>query len=201
MSRPEQSGNNGDDLATLKRIFGQLDYHVGVLEPETAQRMREQAKGPPEGWMTPDDTARTKIFRVRKHKIGVLVFPLCTDNTDYSGIAALAEKLREETSLLIGLSPWGANREKEFLQQRPGAVDVLLGSGSGPSFKAKFPNSGKTLWIRAYSEGKAIHRIDIADLGPRNKQKTWIPGKNCSVRLIMLEQSIPRNPSILEILR
>jgi len=200
MSRPGQDVS-ADKWSTLKRAFEALGYDLGVLTPETARRMREKADGIPRGWLAQQDRTRSRVLRSGNQTIGVLVFPTERGENGYSEIAATARKMSSKTSLLIGLSPWGARKEKDFLRQRPEAVDILLGSGPGPSFKAKTPDSGKTLWVRAYSEGKAVHRIDLAHLEPQNPKRSWVPGENVSIRLIMLRQHIREHPSLREIIR
>lgn len=201
MTRPGQSPGSPEKFTRLKRIFEALDYDLGVLDANVARNMREKGSGPPRGWMTVESRAHSKIFPVNGFKIGFLVFPPSPDEPDFSRITALARKMGSNLSLLIGVSPWGAAKERDFLRERPGAVDILLGSGSGPSFKAKYPGSGQTIWVRPYPEGKAIHRISIASLKPRDIESPWKPGKDCDIRLIMLEEDIPQNPSIKEIIR
>lgn len=200
MTRPGQPGGSPEKFTRLKQVFESLDYDLGVLDADVARHMREKGDGPPQGWMSVESQAHSKVFPVNGFKIGFLVFPPSPDEHDLSRITALAQKMGSNLSLLIGISPWGAAKEREFLREKPEAVDILLGSGSGPSFKAKYPGSGQTIWVRPYPEGKAIHRISIASLKPRNLESSWKPGENCNIRLIMLKEGIPQNPSIKEII-
>ncbi len=201
MTRPGQPGGSPEKLGTLKRVFEALDYDLGVLDSNVSRHMREQGDGIPRGWMSVGDQAHSKVFPVNGFKVGFLVFPPAPERPDFSRITALAQKMGSNISLLVGISPWGAAKEREFLRERPLAVDILLGSGSGPAFKAKFPGSGRTIWVRPYPEGKAVHRISVTSLEPRDLEKPWKPGENCNIRLIMLEESIPRNSNIKEIMR
>jgi hypothetical protein len=201
MTRPERPSGSPGSFTQLKRIFETLDYDLGVLDADVARHMRETGDGPPQGWMSVASQAHCKIFPVNGSKVGFLVFPPSPDQPDFSRITALAQKMGSNLSLLVGISPWGAGKERKFLRETPGALDILLGGGPGPSFKAKYPGAGRTIWIRPYSEGKAIHSIRLSGLDSRAPQEPWKPRKNCTIRLIMLKESISQKPSIEEIIR
>lgn len=201
MTRPEHLDATRGEFETLRRIFQALDYDLGVLHKKLASRMRAKGVALPRGWMSPHSKIHTKVFQLGERRIGFLVFPpRPEDNATFPRIRELARKMGPDLSLLIGLSPWGAKREKDFLRKLPHAVDILLGGGSGPPFKAKYPNAGKTLWVRPYPEGKTIHSISLS--GPNaHEQDPRDTAENLNIRLILLDESIPRNPSIKEIMR
>jgi hypothetical protein len=163
--------------------------------------MREKGVAPPKGWMSLDHKPHSKVFQVGESRIGILVFPPRPQNPgDYSRISELARTMGSDVSLLIGMSPWGANQEQKFLRKRPEAVDILLGGGSGPPFKAKYPGSGETLWIRPYTEGKAVHSVSIPSLSAPGLGSAD-PNNALDIRLLMLKDDIPQKPNIKEIIR
>ena len=202
MTRPGHKNASPKDFNTLARTFEALDYDLGVLDGEVARKMREKASGPPQGWMSLDNRIHSKVFPVGEVKIGFLIFPpRPKKEAGFSRIAELARKMGSNLSLLIGLSPWGISKEKKFLQKMPEAVDILLGSGPGPSFQEKYMDSASTLWVRPYPEGKALHRIRLTDLRSKERQHgPWKPEDNCDVQNILLQESIPEKPSIKEII-
>ena len=201
MTRPGQPSASRGEFETLRRTFQALDYDLGAQTAQVTRNMREKGLAPPQGWMSQDSKLQSRVFQVGETRIGVLVFPPQPENPgDFSHIAELARKMGDEVSLLLGMSPWGANREREFLRQRPGVLDILLGGGSGPSFKAKYPGSGETLWIRPYTEGKAVHSISLASPSAQG-HSSLDPQKALDIQLLMLKDDIPRNPNIKEIIR
>ena len=202
MLRPGQDSASAKDLATLQKVFRTLDYDLAVARSSTAKQLRAADLELPSGWMSLEQEIHSRVFSIGKAKVGFMVFPpLQEEDPDFSSIASLSRKMGSGLSLLVGVSPWGASLEKEFLQSRPDAVDILLGSGSGPSFKEKYPASGKTLWIRPYPQGKAVQRIHLPSLGREALQESRKPGENCFVQLIALDGNIPKNPSIKELMQ
>ncbi len=201
MTRPGQPSASREEFETLRRTFQALDYDLGVQAAQVTHTMREKGVAPPQGWMSLDHKLQSKVFQVGESRIGILVFPpRPQDPGDYSRISELARTMGADVSLLIGMSPWGANQEQQFLRKRPEAVDILLGGGSGPSFKAKYPGSGETLWIRPYTEGKAVHSISIPSLSAQGIGLAD-PNNALDIRLLMLKDDIPREPNIKEIIR
>lgn len=202
ITRPNHKDASPGDFKTLARIYEALEYDLGVLMAEVARKMREKGSGPPQGWMSLDNRIHSKVFPVGELKIGFIIFPPRPGKeAGFSRIAELARKMGSNLSLLIGLSPWGISKERKFLQKMPEAVDILLGSGSGPSFKEKYMDSGNTLWVRPYPEGKALHRIRLTNLRSQEKrQDPWKPRDNCHLQLVLMKESIPEKPSIKEII-
>jgi hypothetical protein len=201
MTRPGHPSASREEFETLRRTFQALGYDLGAQAAQVTRNMREKGVAPPQGWMSLDHKPHSKVFLVGDSRIGVLVFPPRPKNPgDFSRITERARTMEDNVSLLIGMSPWGANQEQKFLRQSPEAVDILLGGGSGPSFKEKYPGSGETLWIRPYIEGKAVYSVSIASLGTQGIGSAD-PNNALDIQLLMLKDDIPRKPNIKEIIR
>lgn len=201
MTRPGHPSTSREKFETLRRTFQALDYDLGAQTAQVTRNMRDKGVAPPQGWMSLDNKLHSKMFQVGDSRIGVLVFPPRPQNPgDYSRISEFARTMGSDVSLLIGMSPWGANQEQKFLRKRPEAVDILLGGGSGPGFKEKYPGSGETVWIRPYTEGKAVHSISIPSSNAQG-HGSIAPKKALDIQLLTLNNDIPRKPNIKEIIR
>lgn len=176
-----------------------MAYDLGILAP---QETATQADSPPEPWHRVTDQPQTVVLEKNDIRLGVVIFPARpeTPQRAFQETASRAQRLHQTCDLVLGVSSWGKQLEHDFLVQAPGAVDILQGSGSGGPLPFRLPNDRKTVWVRPYSEGKTVQRLDILDL-PRDTPTTWNKGRNIALRLVSLNEDMPENAAVAQTLR
>ena len=148
-----------------------------------------------------DAATAGKVLAVAGKSVGLVLFPMLRDVSapvpeklmDVTAKAAAA--LRGKVALVVGVSPWGALDEEAFINSRPGAVDVLLGSGGGSGFPARTSKDGKTLWTRAYIKGKTVNRLDLFAL-PGARDFTWKTEGAYKAQVTPLDTAYPQDQAI-----
>lgn len=196
LSRPRRGLQQVEPTRRLCRIFSRLSYELGVLSPDEAAFLEANRIDPPQGWLVASKHPKAKVFSLASKKIAVLVFPYSSSGeAGRDEVLKLAEKLRPETDLLIGLSPWGIHRERAFLSNGQNVLDIFLGGGPGPGFKSKFVQGGTTLWVRPYGRGKVVFSIRIHDW-PSRPKTAWRPGQTVDTDIILLKKNIPEDEAI-----
>jgi hypothetical protein len=108
-------------------------------------------------------------------------------------VRKLVQEADEDSSLVVAVSPWGAQGERYFLESGPGPVDILLGAGPGPGLNGMLQNNGQTLWFRAYDEGKGVTLIDIKNLPSGSG---WKQGRDIVFKTVPLKENIREAPEI-----
>jgi hypothetical protein len=103
-------------------------------------------------------------------------------------------------ALIVGISSWGRENERLFVENHEGSCDILLGSGPGPGLIAAFSTHAKTLWTRAYSKGRTVTKIEIREFPSSDVSLTWNTGRNISAQLVLLGKKIQENPAMNTIL-
>lgn len=202
-----KSGMDSSDLAqALSRIYDRDGYDVGFMVPGEEEWLNDRGASVPEGWVTASDRVGQRIFDKDGVSVGVVFFPklLKGSRTPTSmqmrAVARKAESLAERCDLVVGLSPWGGQAEQDLLKDFAPPIHLLLGSGPGPGLAGRFSDDEKTLWVRAYRRGKALHRIRVRALPTRDADWKWIKDGNVSVSLEVLNQDVQEDPETRTIL-
>ncbi len=188
-------------LAGLAKAFSLMSYSAGFVAPNEAQALQNANATLPQGFVVASENAQTKIVTTKDFTTGIVFFPMLSPRTTKASsdaiqsVAKAARELRaQNVDLIVGLSPWGAQIEREYLDAGNRDVDVLLGSGQGFGFNARPMSGSHVLWARGFSKGKVMDSIEILQV-PSNKE-TWKPRKNFNAQAIRLEDSIPGDPKI-----
>ena len=201
-------------VTTFHRTFGHLGYDLGVLTGGEAAQLKTVLSGPeadnpiPPGWMQFSDQAQTKIFTHHGLRLGFIILPHTpgpqgqntSGNGQMPGLEEAIRSLKSSCDLSIGLSPWGWQKEKEFLESGSPVPDILLGSGSGPAILGKLANNAHTVWLRPYSQGRALNAISIPDPQAKDWVNGWRIEKNIHLEFLVLDDRVPSDPDIQELL-
>nr|WP_144301617.1 hypothetical protein [Oceanidesulfovibrio indonesiensis] len=115
-------------------------------------------------------------------------------------ILKAAQTARQDATIVIGLSLWGAAYEESFLQRNPDALDILLGSGPGRGFSGRQNAPGQTIWVRPYTKGATVAMIDILIL-PGAEGGHWALGMDVMAASHSLYDSIPSSLTVLELMQ
>jgi hypothetical protein len=190
----------------LVKAFDLLNYELGVLQPKEKVLLQNKEAGLPQNWLTAGAKPLSRILEFQGHKVGLLVLPTIdaldkeSPQTSFQLVNKQAEYLKSRVNLLIGLSQWGSNLERKYLQSSPPLFDIFLGSGPGPGFAGKYRQQDNTLWVRPYDEGKSVSIIKISKWPKKETKHKWTPYKEIKTGLAKLSDDMPRDPKVASVL-
>lgn len=192
----------------LAKAYEALAYDAGAVSPAESAKLASLGAAPPSGWVTLDPKEPKAVtLDVPGGKIGVVYFPEAkTPGDDPSeqqiqAIARIIKELRPSVRMVIGVSPWGAQAEGDYLDKHKPDLDILLGAGtSAGGFKAKPSTGGRTLWAHTYTKGKAIYTIDVL-AWPGAKGFKWELGTNFTSQAVALDESFAPAPAMEQLLQ
>lgn len=178
-----------------------LGYDAGALNPEEAAYLEKAGAALPDRFTILGPQPKTEIVRVGALPVGIVFFPPSPDPRDVTpaalgdAVAGAALGLRDRVKLVIGISGWGMPDEETFLAAHPGALDLLLGSGPYAGTAGRPAPGGKTLWSRAYTQGKTVNRLDILAL-PGAPDFAWKQDANFKALIFSLDETYPADPAV-----
>lgn len=139
-------------------------------------------------------------------KVGVILLPSLapgTTSVPHSLVQQMenaVQKLRSTTKLVVVMSSWGYMLEQELLKAQGPMPDILLGSGPGIGLVGTLAAEGKTAWIRSFSQGKSILRIEVLAWPDHRSTFKWTEEKNIRMNLYGLTDQYQENPQLLTLM-
>jgi hypothetical protein len=191
-----------DSAKALAAAFSHLPYDLGYALPAESRWLQENGAALPRYFVQANERPAFEVRQVGPIKVGLLLFPTIDPDLRTSpqvtaqAVADKALALRERSDIVIGISPWGALAEEEFLKSRGHTVDILLGSGPGPGFLARPMAQDKVLWVRPYAQGKTVNQVVVKSLPQRTPDWRWVKDQNAAVLLQSLTESITNDPDM-----
>lgn len=189
-------------LARMAQAYGLLGYDAGLLfETEKSALEAIQAVVPP-GFVAPRAPG-TSLMRVADRTVGLVFLPDTNGKTPTSAlmtqVVETAASLVGKADLIVGLSSWGIDAEQLLLGRADGAFHILIGGGSGRGFVGMPMAFGKTLWVRPYSDGKGVGRIDAFSWPEPGKVDVWIKS-SLRFDVLPLRDDLPDDPTVAALL-
>lgn len=192
------------NVRAVAQALGLIDYTAGTLTRAEAKALHDAGGPLPGGFAVAGPEPATTTLTVAGLAIGLVRFPDAPASREPMP-AALAEAtakaaaaLRSKVKLVVGLSGWGSRPEAAFLNDHPGAVDVLLGSGPGGGLTACTTGGGRTLWMRTFYQGKTVNRLDLFAL-PQGQNFVWNPKEDFRSEIVSLDDQYPSAPDIAKL--
>lgn len=115
-----------------------------------------------------------------------------------------ARRLGSQVHLLIGVSPWGSDAEREFLPQAEGLFHLLLGGGPGPSFafagSERVSPAPRLIWSRPNPEGRSVTLIKLYEWPQGGSWADWRPEISFESVQMHLTPAIPEDPEVVRLL-
>ncbi|MEW5773164.1 MAG: hypothetical protein AB1916_06525 [Thermodesulfobacteriota bacterium] len=191
-----------DAAKALAAAFVRLPYDLGYALPAESRWLADHGAALPPYFRVAGERPVSEVRQVGGVRVGLLLFPALAPSLVKApqaiakAVADSALNLRERSDIVVGVSPWGASAETDFLETRGHTVDVLLGSGPGPGFPARPMAGDKVLWVRSYSQGKALVQVVIKTLPSRTPEWRWVREQNAVVLLQSLNESITNDPGM-----
>jgi len=200
---PSESGDAPPDpkeLPALAKAYGMLGYSAGYLGAAEGKALSEAHASLPPGFLVAGEAPQKAVYTVGGNKIGVVFFPELgraakPSDAMTQAIEREAASLRGEVKLVIGISPWGSDAERYYLEHAKPSVDVLLGGGPGIGLTARPDASGKILWMRCFSKGKTLDTLDLM-AWPGGADFKWMDKGNYAFQIISLGDDFAAAPEI-----
>ena len=187
------------------RAYGLMEYDLICLTAEEAGRLEGSGAEYLQDTLVFGKKPETRIITKGNVALGLVIFPDMgnpmaePDKKAFDEVLATARALRGETDLVVGVSSLGEPLEQRFLEDYPGAVDVLLGSGFGSGSGLSVRDSG-TLWVRPEFNGWSVQAIRML-AAPKAGVAGWQEGENYDFESIRLDEGIGQNPAIAALMR
>jgi hypothetical protein len=194
------------NLKALVAGYEYLGYDLGAYTPEEAQWLASNAAAPPPGWIAFGEKPQTRVLEKGGARIGVVLFPVApAENREISprtlrSIRDAANELRDTVDLLVGLCPWGIEREEAFLSDGAAVFDIVFGSGSGRGVQTKLFFNGATLLVHPYPKGEVINVVTIKRFPDRKSRWRWHFNDNVASDIMVLRKDVASDMEMYGIL-
>lgn len=187
-------------VANLKKAYELLGYDIFLLSPTDATVLRTTKVPAPKGWQSPLEAPGLVVRDVPGGRLAFVLFP-DTGSPDPAmdeELIRYARKLRDEGryNLIVGVSTWGAARERDFIEQHDPVFDIVLGSGLGPGYAGLYLKDNKVLWVRAFTKGKSVLSVAMPVLPPAGGKVVWAPETSVKTFSAPLGDGLAADPEI-----
>ncbi len=193
-------------LEFMAKAYDLLHNDLVFVSPFERALVAKAGLQPRKGWHG-SDMLEMHVLGAEATQVGVLLLPPLPEGGPLPPalirqIADAVRTLRAKTRLVVALSPWGYVREQEFLKADGPMPDLLLGSGAGIGLVGNIEAKGKTLWIRAFAQGKSLSRIDIlAWPDHANAHFKWTEEQNIRMTLFGLTDQYLEDQKMLALMQ
>jgi hypothetical protein len=196
-------------LAFLAKAYEGLHNDLLFVTPEERQIMARGGVKPASNWGGSTRVETHVLGTPNGAKIGVVLLPPlpASDQGLPERYVHLMENavsaIRAKVGVVVVMSPWGYQKEQRLLEQanHRALPDILLGSGPGIGQVGVLAANGRTAWIRAFAQGKSVHRIDILAFPENNSTFTWTEQKNIRMSLIGLTEQYHEDSHMLMLMQ
>lgn len=195
-------------LEFMAKAFDLLRNDLVYVTPYERSFMAKAGVRAHRNWHGSDRLEQHVLGSDAAHRVGVVLLPPLPDSTAKPPAALLrqtadaVQSLRAKTRLVVVMSCWGYGQEKELFHSQGPMPDVLLGSGIGIGLVGNIEAKGKTLWIRAFAQGKSMSRIDILDWPDHANDKfKWTEGQNIRMNLFGLTDQYQGDRHMLSLMQ
>lgn len=150
----------------------------------------------------PVESLRARTVSVGGLSVAVILFPQVPDTVPAALLTSIIQTAQQASAdLVVGVSPWGFQREALALPALTGAVDVLLGAGEGAPFPVEQTAFAPgILWSRADRDGRCVVEFLFMALPDRQKPRPLLRDVDFAVKEYPLSMSVPSDPRVLELL-
>lgn len=207
---PDQAPIPAGRLRFLAKAYDLMGYDA-LLVSGHERALMAKAGVKPRPWWRGGGKLDSHVFKLGKapHQldVGVVYLPHLPDNEltlppqAAREVSEAVKTLRASSDLVVGLSDWGYSREQALLSSGQDMPDLLLGSGPGIGLTGQRMAGGRTMWIRSYSQGKGVERIEILALPERKSTFAWTEGQNIRMNLDGLTDQYADDRRVLGLLR
>lgn len=187
----------------LNQAFAALSYDALIISKAERELLTAHGHTPSAQWYTlEDDEPLLVTHNLPTGQLAIVFFPENPSPHARATAEAMARSIRASAvhNLIVGVCPWGATMEKEFLDASGDAFDILLGSGDGPSYSGLYLNSNMVVWARAPLKGKGVNVLTIPELPRPGTKIPWQPEISIRGEIRPLPDGIALDPKMSSIL-
>lgn len=197
---PVETGNASPEL--VRRIYAGLRPDAGYLSDAAARWFGDFV---PDRFVRIEGSPVTRRLMVGGLSVALVFFPPLpakVREADSSLLNAVLVAANEasDVDLRIGVSPWGFQGEYAAGQGLAQAFHIVLGAGEGAPFALDASAMEPALWVRAAENGRSVMTLELEGCPPRGASPVWIPGVNVRAREIRLEDDIPDDAAMRQLL-
>lgn len=200
--RPQGSPQPKETLTALAAAYDRMEYDVGLLTPDEAQLFSRLGVTPP-AWQKTADQEPFYSIPVEDKVVGFVRFPSLKEGEEMpsdalvSEITALLKRKRGGVDLLIALSDWGWQAEREYYEKDPEVVpDFLLGSGYGSGINGRLRADNRSVWVRPYDKGRSVCVIEVFKWQKPENPFAWKVTINYKTSSVGLNDDIEANKGV-----
>lgn len=194
-------------LEFMARAYDLLRNDLVFVTPYERAVMAKAGMPPRPSWHGSDRLEQHLLGADAAHRIGVILLPPLPESAALSRTLAqqvedAVRSLRTRTKLVVAMSPWGYAHEQELLKMTGQPPDILLGTGPGIGLIGTIAAGGRCLWIRAYTQGKSVSRVDILSWPDyANPNFKWTEPQNIRMTLVGLTDHFQEDPQMLSLMQ
>lgn len=193
------------DTQTTKKLgqtFIALAYDTLLLRGAERELLEQSGHSPQSSWITTSLEPVLVTQTLPSGQLALVLFPELPGPQASAKAEAMARNVRAAAvhNLIVGICPWGATAEKEFLDVSGDAFDILLGSGEGPSYSGLYLSNNNVLWARAPLKGKGVNVLTILELPKPGVKAPWSPEISVRGEIRPLGDDIILDPNVSAIL-
>jgi len=194
-------------LRFMAKAFDKLHHDLLFVTPYERQVLAKAGVAPRPTWVGNERLEKQILHTSAGTKVAVLLLPplpraaqSIPQNLIHQ-VENAVHGLRGTVNLIVAMSPWGYRHEQELLKANGPLPDILLGSGPGIGLTGTLAAGQNTAWIRSFSQGKSIIRIEVIAWPERSSTFKWTEGKNIRMTLFGLTDQYQDNPEMLTLMR
>lgn len=183
------------------KAYEMLGYDRVYITPAEQQWFEEYGKAPlPDSFRTLGDEPLAEVVEVDGVRVGVVGFPVPPKffeptQADVDRVVSAARSLRDQSDIIVGISPWGRTHEDFYLLNAEPVIDLLLGTGAGAGMRGLVMGDGRTFYVRSLTKGKYMVLVDAKKL-PKGHDNTWKTPETIDDKFVELDVRIPDDSSV-----
>lgn len=186
----------------VRTIYSALRVNVGYASPEAAQWFGGRL---PAGFAAVHDKPVVQRVQVGGVLAAVVLFPAVQGDVPDAVLRALLAAARSsgDADVVIGVSPWGFQKEAKALQRLAEGYDVLLGGGSGAPFPVELTTFAPGIaWSRPDKDGRCVIDIRFMTLPGKHAERprSWLREVDFFVKEHPLGMEIDSAPDVAGLL-
>lgn len=191
----------------MAKAFDNLRHDLLFVTPYERQVLTKAGVKARPSWLGSDRLEKHILQTGEGTKVAVLLLPPIPKGAKalpqnlVHQVENAVQSLRGTVKLTIAMSPWGYRYEQELLNAEGPLPDILLGSGPGIGLVGTLAAGQQTAWVRSFSQGKSLIRIEVVSWPDAKSTFKWTEGKNIRMTLFGLTDQYQENPEMLSLMQ
>jgi hypothetical protein len=191
----------------MAKAFDTLRHDLVFVTPYERHVLTQAGVKPRSAWVGGERLEKRILHTAAGSKVAVLLLPPVPSDANslpqnlIHQVENTVHGLRGAVQLIVAMSPWGYRHEQELLKAQGPLPDILLGSGPGIGLVGTLAAGQNTAWVRSFSQGKSVIRIEVLAWPERTFTFKWTEGKNIRMTIFGLTDQYQEDPEMLTLMR